>query len=220
VALNLSQWYAKITKFVPSWYFERKDVSGALSPGVFKAIASVFQQLQQDTDDQQASTFITESAAPVLDLLGDERNTPRTLGESDISYAPRVQLALFVPVGESQLQMGVDGLLNNGTAFFIENEQYGFWDDPDTSEDEGFLYYDDDYSRWLELTKWYNWWTLIIPGQTAGDVTAILASVISFIEANKALGTTYDVLYDSDFLVEEDGGSILQEDGTKIDLET
>lgn len=191
MALNQSQWYAKITKWVPGWMFKKK----ILSPAVFQAIAAVFAQIQKDTDDAQTSTFITESAAPVLDLHGDERTIPRLTGELDASYAPRVQSGLFVGVGQQLLESVIDPILFSGDAFMIENEQYGFYDDPDVSMTPGYPYYDDYWTRWLDHQKWYNWWTLIIPDQTgAPSITLIQQAIIAVIETNKAFGTTYDVL--------------------------
>src|SRR4051812_27763030 len=110
MALTQDQWFEKIKKFVPSWYFEKY----VYAPAVFKAVAAVFQAIQEDTDDAQASTFILQSAAPVDDLHGDERNLPRGSGESDGSYNFRIQNALFVPVGGEQLQILIDNDLNNG----------------------------------------------------------------------------------------------------------
>lgn len=218
MALTLQQWHDKIEKFVPRWYFEEID---GLADAVFWGVAAVFHGIQQDVDDQQAATFITESEAPILDLLGDERSIIRNPGEGDPSYAGRIQSGLFVSVGLAELQTVVNAALNNGPAFFIENLQYGYYDDPDISETPGFLYYDDYYSRWLDLTKWYNWWTVIIPEQTAGDANIIKAAVISGIESNKAFGTTYDILYGDEFSpifnwVTDDGDNIVTDDGDQI----
>lgn len=193
MALTAAQWFSKLKKFVPGWIFE-KDVN---SQAIFQAEAAVCHQIQQDTDDAQTSTFITDAVAPVLDLHGDERSLPRNTGELDAAYSARVQNCLFVPVGETQLQLAIDQQLNNGSAFLIENEQYGFLDDADVSETPGIPYCDDYYTRVISGHKWCNWWTVIIPIQTAGSAPVIQAGLIAAIESNKALGTTYDVLYES-----------------------
>jgi hypothetical protein len=214
MALDQAQWYAKIKRWVPSWYFEKNQYAAA----VFQGLAAVFAQIQQDIDDAQAATFILDSPGPVIDLLGDERDTPRLTGESDASYQPRVQNSLFQKVSLAQLQSLVNAVLNNGPAFFIDNEEYGYFDDPDVSSNPGFLYYDDYYSRWISLSKWYNWFTVIIPAQTGGNDTLIQQAVVAALEANIAFGVTYDILDETptaggDPIVMDDGSGILTTDG-------
>ena len=90
------------------------------------------------------------------------------------------------------------------------------------TETPGFLYFDDSYSIWLDGGKWYNWWTVLVPIQTAGVPATIAGNMVSAIESNKALGTTYDIVFEvTDDILEEDGiNYILEEDGvTKIALE-
>lgn len=223
MAQTQSQWLAKISKFVPGWYFEDKEQDVCFTVGVFNGVAAVFAQIAADADDQQASTFILDSAAPVTDLHGDERTLPRLTSEADGSYAARIQNCLFQPVGDQKLLAVINASLNNGVGVMIENEVYGFYDDPDTTENPGFLYFDDYWSRWLSTTKWYNWWTLITPEQTAGDQTVIKTNLVAAIETNKALGTTYDIKYETDdspgddgALETEDGQQILTESGSGL----
>lgn len=197
MAQTATQWYAKISKFVPSWYFEGQEQSVCFTRGVFKGLAAVLAQCQQDADDQQAATFImnTVDVAPITDLHGAERNTPRGGGESDSSYRPRIRDALFKPVGSAELAIAVNAVLHNGVGDFIENSQNGFWDDGNTTA----IFWDDaaDNARWLDSHKWYNWWTLIVPIQTGGVQADIRTAIVAAIEANKAFGTTYDILYKS-----------------------
>lgn len=198
MALTIDQWNAKVTKWVPSLHFvDHGKESGIVAKAFFYAMAGMFQQIQQDTDDAQASTFFGDSIAPVIDLLGDERSAPRKSGETDRPYGTRLSNILSLPVGEVQLAAFINAVLNNDTAFMIENEQYGFYDDPDLTTTQGFLYFDDIYSRWIDERKWYNWWTVIIPIQTAGVQATIMSNIVDAIENNKALGTTYDILFGS-----------------------
>ena len=223
MAQTQGQWLAKISKFVPAWYFENKEANVCFTVGVFNGIAAVFAQIAADVDSQQASTFILDSAAPVTDLHGDERSLPRLTSEADGAYAGRIQNCLFQPVGVAKLYAVIQASMNNGDPVLIENEVYGFYDDPDISENPGFLYFDDYYSRWLNLTKFYNWWTLITPQQTAGVDATIQANIVAAIEANKALGTTYDIKYettdspgDADALETEDGIQLMTESGSGL----
>jgi hypothetical protein len=193
-ALTTDQWYAKLQKFVPSWYFEEPDGECA---ALYYSLAAMFSQIQEDTDSQQAACFILTSSAPVIDLIGAERECPRLPGESTAAYAVRMQNSLFLPVGETELQSVIDAALNNGEAFLIDNQEYGFFDDADITETNGIPYFDDYWTRWLISQKTYNWWTAIIPEQTGGVDATIQATIIASIEANKAEGTTYDILYKS-----------------------
>lgn len=197
-AQTVDQWFAKLKKWVPSWYFENRfNRNVAVTEAIFYGAAAVYQQVEQDMIDQQSATFILDSPAPILDLLGDERSQIRTTGETDGSFQPVVQNCLFRNVGEVELLALVNAQLNNGPAYLIENEQAFFFDDPDVTETNGIPYFDDYWTRWLEHAKTYNWWTVITPIQTGGVDATIMLNLIAIIEANKALGTTYDVLYGS-----------------------
>lgn len=87
MALTKEEYLAKLKKFVPSWLFEKDRYTRVL----FTGIAGVFAQMDVDADDHFNATFLTRAAAPVLDLMGDERDIPRVAGESNSAYAMRVQ---------------------------------------------------------------------------------------------------------------------------------
>lgn len=116
MAQTQAQWYAKISKFVPSWFFEKGD----LTPAVFQAIAAVFQGIEQDTEDQQTATFITKSVMPIIDLLGDERSVTRQPGESNIVYGKRIQ-SLLNQANPFALLIVINALLIKGTATLREH---------------------------------------------------------------------------------------------------
>jgi hypothetical protein len=219
MAQTLQQWHDKVIKWVPSWYFENR-YGNAVADGCFWAMAAVLQQVEQDMDDQQNATFIMQAVAPILDLHGDERSIYRTSGEADDVYDVQIQTGLFLSVCENELLTLINAVLNNGPAFMILNEQYGFCDDADVSETPGIPYFDDQYSIYLALSKWYNWWTVIIPVQTGGVVSSIAAALITAIENNKASGTTYDVVFEiSDDMLDQSGGYVLDQAGGKIQSE-
>lgn len=218
MALSQAQWFTKLKKWVPSWYFGE---NAPFAPAVWQGIAAVFAQIQQDSDDAQLQTFILPSTAPIDDLHGDERTLPRLAAELDPHYNIRIQNCLFRAVGNAQLDDVVDAEIFAGDPFFIENEQYGFFDDPDLTAAPGFMYYDDYYTRWIDLRKWYNWWTLVIPDQSGTpDIVALHAAIVNAIETNKALGTTYDILDETPsgfaYMGGEDGLIIGTEDGAGI----
>ena len=186
MSLTQAQWYSKLSKFVPGWLFEDRAAAECYTVALFNAIAAVLSQIQSDSDSCFNSTFLTSSTTPVLDLMGAERSVLRNPGESDASYAARIQ-QIFNSSELSNLQALVNGVLNNGSAQFILNGQYGFHDDA--------MFCDDTTSRLMDGTKNYNYFTIIVPIQTGGTQAVIQAAIITSIEQNKALGVAYDVLY-------------------------
>lgn len=88
MALTQQEWYDKLKNFVPTWWFSQ---GGAYTPALFWAMAAVFTQLEEDSHDQFVSTFFTTSEAPVLDIIGYERQVDRISGEADALYVARVQ---------------------------------------------------------------------------------------------------------------------------------
>lgn len=216
MGLTTDQWYDKLKSWVPSWYFEGDEQQVCFSRGVFKGFAAILSQVQEDCDDQQASTFIMndKDIAPIIDLHGAERNQPRN-GELDAPYKIRIRDSLFKHMDESALADSINAQLESGTVTMIENSQNGFFDDDISTA----IFFDDsaDNSRWLDSHKWYNWWTAIIPLQPDADRDTIFANVIAAIEANKAYGTTYDILYNQDaFMVSEEGDQLVDEEGTEL----
>lgn len=194
-AQTQQQWYDKISRWVPSWWFENKFGKN-VTQAIFWGAAAIYQQIEQDMMDSQQSTFILDSAAPILDLLGDEREQVRTSGQSDASFRPVVQNCLFRNVGYDELLILIKAqLVVTAGVWLFQNQQEFFFDDPDISETNGIAYFDDYWTRLLESTKTYNWWTLIVPIQTGGVDATIMANLVSIIKQNAALGTTYDILY-------------------------
>lgn len=206
-AQTVQQWHDKIKRWVPSWHFQnRYNLNVAVTDALFYAAAAVFQQIEQDMLDQQNSTFILNSTAPIIDLLGRERSFPRVAGEDDADYEVGVQNCLFVKCGEPTLYAAILAEMNNGVPFMILNQQYGFYNDADVTETPGFLYYNDEWSFWQSREKTYNWWTVVIPIQTGGDMTTIAANIVAAIELTKAAGTTYDIIFLTNLYFEEESG--------------
>lgn len=213
MALTKDQWYAKLKTWVPSWYFEGEEKTVCFTRGTFKGFAAILSQISQDCDDQVNSTYIMNAAdvAPIVDLHGAERNLTRN-GEIDSVYKPRIRDSLFKPVGSVQLAAAVNAVLVNGPAALIDNSSNGFFDDDNSTA----VCWDDtaQNARWLESQKWYNWWTLIIPNQPPAQEDSVLTAVIAAIEANRAFGTTYDVLYlNQGLMIAETGEQLISESG-------
>jgi hypothetical protein len=113
--LTQQQWYDKLKKFVPSWWFEKIQYSQAL----YQAVAATFLQLEQDSDDQFNATFITEATTPVLDAIGDERSIDRNTSETDALYRPRVQ-RITSATDKASLKALVDSFLLTGECTIYE----------------------------------------------------------------------------------------------------
>lgn len=194
MALSQAQWYAKLRKFVPSWWFEEDDQAVCYAVALFEAMAAFWHQLQLDGDDAFNASFligndpINGNQTPYLDLRGQEVGKSRLGTDTNLTYAARIQ-EIFGTSFYANLQAQVNACLNNGTAYFILNEQYGFFDDA--------MFCDDTVSRLLDGMKNYNWFTIIVPIQTAGVQADIMAEIVTVLEENIALGTTYDILYRS-----------------------
>lgn len=87
MSLTQDQWFQKLKKFVPNWWFEKYKYS----PALFQGIASAMMQLQADGEDQFNAVFLTNETTPILDLSGSEVGKPRISGENDPSYVVRIQ---------------------------------------------------------------------------------------------------------------------------------
>jgi|SRR5665213_449169 len=116
MAQTKSQWAAKLKSFVPGWWFQEGSYFAA---AVFNAAAAVFATLDQDQEDMLNTTFITRSAAPVEDLLGDERSKTRLTGETNPNYATRIQrITSFTDAPD--ILAAVNAILSNPGAKLLE----------------------------------------------------------------------------------------------------
>ncbi len=87
MALTQDEWFQKLKKFVPGWWFEKNKYA----PALFNGMAAYFSQVQVDGDDQFDATFLTGQTTPILDLSGSEVSKERLPGESDPNYVVRIQ---------------------------------------------------------------------------------------------------------------------------------
>jgi hypothetical protein len=207
-ALTQQQWYDKIKRFLPSWYFE--DLNH--QHGHLMGLSKLMETFQADVAAHIGETFIETAAGDFLDEHGDERTVLRLSGELDPSYRERIRI-LTNTVTYTNLKNLVDALLDSGNlltedgdglltedgegldaagrSYLFENWNYGYFDDGD---DETALFIDAPNSVWLDGTKVYNWLTFIIPTQPSPD-TVIKQTITDAIEYNKAAGITYDIIY-------------------------
>jgi hypothetical protein len=116
MALTQDQWYEKLKGFVPAWWFTQAKYA----PAVFQGIAAMFAALQVDADDQFAATFLEQSGAPVLDVMGSERSVTRLTSETNASYAARIQ-RITSHTDLPAIKAAIDALLVNGTCTIAES---------------------------------------------------------------------------------------------------
>jgi hypothetical protein len=188
MALTKEQWFQKLKGWVPTWFFSSAEYQEAH----FYALAELLRLLQVEMEAHRDQTFILQSTAPTLDLHGAERSTTRFAAEPDAHYADRIRL-ISNTVTVDVLDPAINATLNNGVCIFIENWAYGWFDEDAASAEEYF--FDTEDTIWLDKTKTWNWFTVVIPIQTGGTPSVIQSDIISAIEANKALGVAYDVMY-------------------------
>jgi hypothetical protein len=116
MALTQQQWYTKLKGFVPSWWFEKQQYAVAY----FNAMAAVFAQVDQDSDDQKNAVFLTRSTTPILDLSGEEQGEITRMGaEQDPSYVTRIQ-RITSATDPIDIKTAVDELLAVGQCLILE----------------------------------------------------------------------------------------------------
>lgn len=200
MALTQAQWNTKIRSLLPSWWFEQDR----RTPGLIQAIAAVFAQLDIDANDAFNSTFITRSTAPILDVLGDERNLTRLSGETDANYASRIQ-RITSETDKISIKAAVDALLSNPGCKILETPI----DNPYLSR--GCYLSRDSYLT--DIQKNFFW--IVIPKQThaaysfasrgnymsrldfmgtATTTQTLYPSIITLVNAMKAFGVLFGIV--------------------------
>lgn len=119
MSLTADQWYQKLQKFVPGWWFDQDDPH---TRAIFKGVAAVMTAIQQDSDDQFTQAFVMQSSAPILDLHGDERGVARgTVPPEDAPlYAKRVQ-RITSATDNPSIQALVNSFLISGSCSIVES---------------------------------------------------------------------------------------------------
>lgn len=116
MALTQDQWYEKLRRLVPGWWFEEEDINKA----VFHGFAKVLSLLDASLDDHIQETYICESEGAYLDEHGLERNLVRLAGEIDASFCERVRNIVNSSNCPS-IKAIVDALLEVGESTFLED---------------------------------------------------------------------------------------------------
>jgi hypothetical protein len=155
VALTQEQWFQKLKKFLPKWFFEEENYQKAHIYGV----AKVLEALQANAQEHVLATFVMDAEDEELDQHGYERGVTRLSGETDAQYAPRVQ-SLRNRSNRPSIQDLIDSLLAVGEATLLRDE------------DEGYLYCDNEYFAdrdCILVTITYNSFSIIVDNQAQSD---------------------------------------------------
>lgn len=178
MALNQAQWYAKLKKFFPGWWFESEEFQDAYTQGIAKVLA----QLQTDVDAHIAATFVLQATGEELTQHGLERGILRQTGESDASYELRVQ-NLWNIANRADIQSLVDSLLTTGTATITEDQIDGnVFADREHFVDRGYLLTD------LVLSAF----SIVVENQ--GEPDSFYDVIYEAVEAAKAYGVMWRFL--------------------------
>lgn len=201
MALTQAQWYKKLRGLVPTWVFERSQGQEAF----FQAFAKVLTSTQETMEAQRAETFILQSSAPITDLHGQERDTPRLPGELDGLYKKRIR-NLSNKVNPVDLKAIVDALLLTGECVIIEDYEGASFLDRESFLNRGQV---------ILLSEIYNCFTVIFDNQKpqpfsyldrenfiSRDLYAVsleapeafFDAIVRAVDDNKALGTLFRVV--------------------------
>ena len=85
-ALTQSEWFEKLSGWVPKWYFESEEYQVAVFQALAKLLASADAEMRAQFDE----TFITRAVSFMVDQHGYERSITRYTGESDANYSGRI----------------------------------------------------------------------------------------------------------------------------------
>lgn len=201
MALTQAQWYEKIKKFVPLWYFESEYYQLAY----FQALAKVLAQTQADMEEFAAATFIEQATTPYLELHGDERNVDRITDEEDSAYATRIRYIANSSY-KAALKRIIDAILIVGECEIREG-----WDGTNPYLSRGFYFSRDEYFNDYH----YNVFTVLIEAQlhdpfayfsrsaylsredylgSDESASAVYDSLEAAIDKAKALGVMYKIV--------------------------
>lgn len=202
-ALTQAQWLEKLRGLVPSDIFNEEPQALA----VFSGIAKVLEGVDEDTQDHFNATFITRANTPVLQALGDERGITQLPGESNATYAARMQ-RITSQTDLLDIRDAVNALLAIGQCRILEAPQ----DAPYCSR--GNFCSRNDYM----LNFRANEFLVVVPPQThsgytfasrgyfasrgaftgSGDtLSSLYASIIAVINRLKAFGVLYGIVESS-----------------------
>ena len=87
-----AEWIIKIKSWIPSWFYEEKQIEAA----VIGALAKVLADTDQSISDDVAQTFIEKALGGHLAMHGDERGLTKFSDEFDVDYRKRIRAAAVI----------------------------------------------------------------------------------------------------------------------------
>lgn len=179
-ALTQGQWLAKISAWLPQWFFENSGYQTA----VFQALAKVLSSADTEMRAQFDETFIMRALSLMLDQHGYERSILRNANETDENYAERIR-QFSIALNPVSLELQAQTFLLTGTVILYEHEYECPAYDRDAFFDREEIYSD----------IYYDTFTLKIPYQGVGATgLAALEAVAAAMNPSKALGTLYRIV--------------------------
>jgi hypothetical protein len=178
--LTKDEWYIKLKSLVPSWVL----YDGEKIQAVFKGMAAILEQSQQDAVDHIDETFIDKADTDYLDQHGVERVKERLIAEDNLAYSKRIKLIKNASNINDLLTI-VNNQLVNGEALIIEG-----YDQKNFCNVDAFLNrntYSNDHI--------WNAFTIIVENQGDPLATAnLFANIISAVNKEKAFGIVYRLI--------------------------
>lgn len=178
-ALTQQQWYDKISKWVPVWFFENENLQVA----VFQAMAKLLESMDEEMRAQFDESFISRAANLTLDQHGYERSIFRLTGESDTNYALRIR-NMTTSLDPVSLEALVNSLLLTGTCVLTEHDYEGNFLGIDSFMDRSTIFTDIFYCVFSIIFEYQG------ASQEAEDAIMAIATAVN---ASKALGTLYRI---------------------------
>jgi hypothetical protein len=170
VALTKSQWFAKLKRWVPTWFWETENYNSA----AFNGVADALSELQTEVDYHIDQTKLLDAEGEYLDQHGSERTITRFTGESDAAYAIRIQ-NLSNPSNPDDIEAMLDAVIAPGTRYIIREMPVGLM----FAKNRCFA-----TRKWVTSGCKYNEFSIVIEPQTQQVYDAISEAL----QAMKAQG--------------------------------
>lgn len=200
VGLNADQWYEKIVSFVPSWYFEDKDIQEAHARG----LAKILEAIEEDIVDHVNNTFISLAQDSFLDEHGAERDVQRLDDEIDPQYSKRIR-NIKNESNCPDIKSAVDDILMVGTSEIREDSKGAVFVNRDEYVNRGAIVLDPIINVFSILVDKQIHEPYSFVGRenfverddfvgTAVSSEYVFNLILETVERNKALGTLYRVI--------------------------
>ena len=200
MALTQAQWYSKIKKCFPRWYFLDEKYQKAHLNG----LAAVLAAMQEDSEAYRDETFLEKASTDFVNVHANERSIERLYQEIDASFIARTKdfinvsniidlkqtIDLILLAGESLIieDFNIDNFCNretfcNRNAIFVDKILNAFSVVVDYQVHEPYSFADREYFSDREDFA-----------GMAESSNRVFEAIISIVNKNKAQGTLYRII--------------------------